>query len=107
MPRSRWSGRISRRSRIRARSVRGRRPTCDVPERTGTRYAIVTDKETTSTAVELTNLRPARNQGTVGGYREILRDQIFGEMLSARFNELQSGTNPPFLRAAAERSLFP
>jgi zinc protease len=83
------------------------RPTYDVPERPGTRYAIVTDKETTSTAVELTNLRPARNQGSVGGYREIIGDQIFGEMLSARFNELQAGTNPPFLRAAAERSLFP
>jgi zinc protease len=83
------------------------RPTYDVPERPGTRYTIVTDKETTSTAVELTNLRPSRNQGSVGGYREITRDQLFGEMLSARLNELQSGPNPPFLRAAAERSLFP
>jgi zinc protease len=83
------------------------RPTYDVPERPGTRYAIVTDKETTSTAVELTNLRPSRNQGSVGGYREITRDQLFSEMLSARLNELQSGANPPFLRAAAERSLFP
>jgi zinc protease len=83
------------------------RPTYDVPERPGTRYTIVTDKETTATAVELTNLRPSRNQGSVGGYREILRDQLFSEMLSARLSELQSGTNPPFLRAAAERSLFP
>ena len=83
------------------------RPTYDVPERPGTRYTIVTDKETTSTAVELTNLRPSRNQGSVGGYREITRDQLFSEMLSARLTELQSGPNPPFLRAAAERSLFP
>jgi zinc protease len=83
------------------------RPTYDVPERPGTRYTIVTDKETTSTAVELTNLRPSRNQGSVGGYREITRDQLFSEMLSARLTELQSASNPPFLRAAAERSLFP
>jgi zinc protease len=83
------------------------RPSFDVPERPGTRYAIVTDKETTATAVELTNLRPARNQGSVGGYREITRDQLFSDMLSSRFSELQAGANPPFLRAAAERSLFP
>src|SRR5262245_59336439 len=53
------------------------RPIFDVPERPGTRYAIVSDKETTTTAVELTNLRPARNQGSVGGYRDIIRDQLF------------------------------
>ena len=46
------------------------RPAFDVPEHPGTRYAIVTDKETTATAVQLSNLRPARNQGSVGGYRE-------------------------------------
>src|SRR5439155_209739 len=43
----------------------------DVPAHPGTRYAIVTDKETTATAVQLTDLRPARNQGSVGGYREL------------------------------------
>ena len=83
------------------------RPTYDVPERPGTRYTVVTDKETTSTAVELSDLRPARNQGTVGGYREIIRDQLFGEMLTSRFSELREGTNPPFLRARADRELFP
>src|SRR6201993_233040 len=47
------------------------RPAYDVPEHPGTRYAIVTDKEATSTAVELSDLPPARNQGSVGGYRDI------------------------------------
>ncbi len=83
------------------------RPAFDVPERPGTRYAVVTDKETTSTAVALTDLRPARNQGSVGGYRDILRDQLFADMLSARLDELSQGANPPFLKAAAERALFP
>jgi zinc protease len=83
------------------------RPIYDVPEHTAVRYAIVTDKETTATAVELTNLRPSRNQASVGGYREITRDQLFSDLLSARLSELQSATNPPFLRAAAQRSLFP
>jgi zinc protease len=55
----------------------------------------------------LSNLRPARNQGTVGGYRDIMLDQLFGAMFSARLDELGQGANPPFLRAAADRSLFP
>jgi zinc protease len=83
------------------------RPAYDVPERPGTRYTIVTDKEATATGVELTDLRPARNQGTVGGYREIIRDQLFSDMLSARFNELLESPRPPFLRATADRALFP
>src|ERR1051326_4683192 len=45
------------------------RPAFDVPEHRGTRYAIVTDKEATTTVVQISDLRPARNQGSVGGYR--------------------------------------
>jgi len=83
------------------------RPAFDVPEHPGTRAAIVTDKETTATAVRLTDLRPARNQGSVGGYREILRDQLFADMFGARLDEIGQSANPPFLRAAAGRGLFP
>lgn len=83
------------------------RPTFDVPEHAGTRYTIVTDKETTATAVELSDLRPARNQGSVGGYRELMLDQLFGGMLDARLDELGQRENPAFLRAAADRRLFP
>jgi zinc protease len=79
----------------------------DVPEKPGTRYAIVTDKETTATSVAVTNLRPARRQDTVGGYRDIMMDQLFGDMLDARLDELTQRENPPFLRANASRSLFP
>src|SRR5712671_569131 len=38
------------------------RPAFDVPEHPGTRYAVVTDKEMTATAVQISDLRPARNQ---------------------------------------------
>jgi len=78
----------------------------DVPEQRATRYAMVTDRETTSTEVEVSDLRPARNQGTVRGYREIMLDQLFSTMLSARFSELSQSANPPFLRGAADRELF-
>src|ERR1700730_6153353 len=84
-----------------------RRPAFDVPEHAGARYAVVTDKETTATAVEISDLRPARNQGSVGGYRELMLDQLFAAMLRARLDELTQSANPPFLRAGAERGLFP
>jgi zinc protease len=83
------------------------RPAFDVPDHPATRYTIVSDKETTSTAVRVTDLRPARDQGSVGGYRELMLDQLFASMLGARLDELSQGTNPPFLRAAADRGLFP
>jgi len=83
------------------------RPNYDVPEHPGTRYAIVTDQESTNTVVSLSNLRPARNQGSVGGYREILKDQLLSQMLGDRLGELAQGDKPPFLQADAGRGLFP
>jgi zinc protease len=83
------------------------RPVFEVPEHAGTRYAVVTDKEATATAVQLSDLRPARNQGSVGGYRDLMRDQLFADMLGSRLAEVSGSTNPPFLRAAAARRLFP
>jgi zinc protease len=82
------------------------RPSFDVPEHPATRYAVVTDKETTATAVSVSTLRPARNQGSVGGYRSIMLDGLFGEMLGARLGELTQSASPPFLDAAAGRALF-
>jgi zinc protease len=83
------------------------RPTVDVPEHPGTRYAIVSDKEATTTAVQISDLRPARNQGSVGGYRDIMRDQLFADMFGARLDELARSANPPFVKAAADRALLP
>src|SRR5215467_1511233 len=79
----------------------------DVPEHPGTRYTIITDKETTATAVELSELRPARNQASVGGYRDLMLDQLFSSMLVSRLDELSQGASAPFIRAVAQRALFP
>ncbi len=83
------------------------RPNFDVPDKPGTRYAVISDQETTATQVELSNLRAARNQGSVGGYRDLMADQLFAAMLTTRLDELTQRENPPFLRAAADRGLFP
>jgi zinc protease len=88
-------------------SPRRPRPIFDVPEHAGSRYAIVTDKETTATAVQISDLRPARNQGSVGGYRDLMLDELFASMLGDRLDELTQSANPPFVRAGAGRSLFP
>ena len=93
-------------SSLTAPSPKRPRPAFDVPERPGTRYTVVTDKESTSTVVALSNLRPARRQDSVGGYREIMLDQLFGDMLDARLDELDKRENPPFFRADAGRRLF-
>ncbi len=82
------------------------RPAFDVPDQPGTRYAVVSDKETTATTVQISDLRPARNQSSVGGYREQMRDQLFAAMVGARLDERSQGATPPFLRAAADRGLF-
>jgi zinc protease len=82
------------------------RPDFDVPERPGTRYSVIADREATATVVAISNLRPARPQDTVGGYRQIMLDQLFGDMFDARLDELDQRDNPPFLRAGAGRRLF-
>jgi zinc protease len=93
-------------SPIAAPSPERPRPSVDVPDHAGTRYAVLTDKETTATEVEITDLRPARNQGSVGGYRDLMLDQLFAQMFGARLEELAQSAQPPFLRAAADRGLF-
>src|SRR5262249_13171573 len=84
-------------SSLTAPSPKRPRPAFTVPDHTGTRYTVVADKEATSTAIAISDLRPARPQDSVGGYREIMIDQLFGTMLDARLGELGQRDNPPFL----------
>src|SRR5215471_16506284 len=51
--------------------------------------------------------RPARNQSSVGGYRDMMLDQLFSSMLGSRLDELVQTANAPFVQAAAGRELFP
>jgi zinc protease len=83
------------------------RPAYDVPDHAGARYAIITDRETTTTTIAISDLLPGRNQSSVGGYRDQIRDQLFAGMLNRRLEELSQGANAPFIRAAADRTLFP
>ena len=82
------------------------RPTYDVPDQPGTRFAITTDKEATQTTVEIENLLPARAQGTIGEYREEMVDQLFEGMLTARLDELTQKPDAPFLETTVNRGIF-
>jgi zinc protease len=83
-----------------------RRQVYDVPDHAGTTYAILTDKELTTTSVEIDHLLPTRPYGTVGVYRERLVDRLFSSMLSARLAEMTQKPDAPFLSAFAGRGRF-
>jgi zinc protease len=82
------------------------RPTYNVPEQPGTLYAIATDKEAAGTSVAVYSKMPARDQTTVGAYREQIVERLFAGMLSARFSEMAQKPDAPFLGAGAGRGQF-
>ena len=75
-----------------------RRQVYDVPDHPGTTYSVLTDKELTTTSVEIDHLLPTRPYGTVGVYRQRLVDGLFSSMLSARLAELTQKPDAPFSR---------
>jgi zinc protease len=82
------------------------RQTYDIPDRSDIGYAITTDKETSTTSVEFHTLLPARQQGTVGVYRQKTVDRLFSAMLSSRLSELAQAADAPFLFAFGGRGRF-
>lgn len=82
------------------------RPTFDVPDHKGSIYAIMSDKELTSTSVEVENILPHRQEGTVGVYRQDIVDGLFASMLDERFAEITQKPGAPFLAASVDRSPF-
>src|SRR5688572_14299529 len=92
--------------RIPARLDPRPKPAFDVPGHEGTLYAVTTDPEARGTIVNVTSTMPARDQTTIGAYRQSLVERLFAGMLSDRFEELSKSANPPFLAAETSRSLF-
>jgi zinc protease len=82
------------------------RPIYDLPDRAGTAYAILSDKEVTATTISLDAILPAREQGTVGVYRDKIVDSLFSSMLNARLSDLAQKPDAPFLMAVADRNIF-
>jgi zinc protease len=82
------------------------RPTYDIPDHPGTVYAIATDKEAPNTTVEVDNILPAREQGSISDYRQKTVDRLFSGMLSGRFSELAQKPDAPFIFAGGGRGSF-
>jgi zinc protease len=78
----------------------------DVPDHPGTRYTIATDPEATATVVNVTSMMAARDQTTVGAYRQQTIERVFSGLLSARLAEMAQKPNAPFLDAQTNRGLF-
>ena len=82
------------------------RPRFEIPGEPGTAYSTVTDPETTSTLVSVSSTMPARDQSTIGSYRQHMVERLFSSMLSDRLDEIAQAPNAPFLRAQTGRGLF-
>ncbi len=82
------------------------RPDYAVPEQPGTVYSVITDPELTQTSVSVFTKMPARDQSTVGSYRQQMAERLFSGMLSARLDELTQQPNAPFLAAQTGRGIF-
>jgi zinc protease len=82
------------------------RPQYAIPSQPGTAYSTVTDPETTSTIISVSSTMPARDQSTIGSYRQHMVERLFSSMLSDRLDEIAQAPNAPFLRAQTGRGLF-
>jgi len=82
------------------------RPAFTVPDLQGTSYSVITDPEADDTRISVTSAMKAREQMSIGSYRQHMVEQLFGAMLSVRLDELAQGANAPFLRAQTGRELL-
>jgi zinc protease len=64
------------------------RPTYGVPDQPGTRYTVATDPEATSTIITVSSMMAARDQTTIGAYRQQTVERVFGGLLSGRLAEI-------------------
>src|SRR5262249_1502111 len=71
----------------------------DIPDHEGAIFAILSDKEATTTGFEIGNLLPASGQSTIGDYRQHMVDALFSGMLSGRLQEIAEKPNAPFIGA--------
>ncbi|HEY0876365.1 MAG TPA: insulinase family protein [Vicinamibacterales bacterium] len=82
------------------------RPSYPVPDHPGTLYAIATDPEATNANITVYSKIAARDPRTVGAYRQQIVERLFSAILGARFSELATRPEAPFVGAGGSRSGF-
>ncbi|HZK78189.1 MAG TPA: insulinase family protein, partial [Gemmatimonadaceae bacterium] len=83
-----------------------KRPNYDVPGNKEPLVAIASDKEATSSSVNLIYKMPAEATRTVGDYRRDLIERMYLQMLNERFTEITQKPDAPFLAAGASKDAF-
>jgi zinc protease len=78
----------------------------DVPNNKTPLVAIASDKEATSSSVNLIFKRPAHAMKTVGDYRNELAQRLYLQMLNSRFGEIVQKPDAPFLAAGSSEGSF-
>jgi zinc protease len=78
----------------------------DVPGNKEPLVAIASDKEATSSSVNLIYKLPADSVKTVGDYRQLLMERLYITMLNSRFGEIAEKPDAPFLGAGASKDNF-
>jgi zinc protease len=78
----------------------------DVPTNTEPLVAIASDKEATSSSVNLIYKLDADSVNTVGDYRKLLMERLYLSMLNSRFAEISEKPDAPFLAAGASKDAF-
>ena len=67
---------------------------------------MITDPEATNTRIGVSGKMAARQQSTIGAYRQQMVERLFSAMLSERLDEIAQQPNAPFLTAQTDRGLF-
>jgi len=93
-------------SRIPKRPGAPKRAMYNVPGNTAPLVAIATDREATSSGVELAFKLPAAHTKTVGDYRRVLAERFYLGMLNSRLEEISEKPDAPFLGARASKGRF-
>ena len=74
----------------------------EVPQRSQTEALVITDKEAPDDSVFIRYpIRPAQEPVTIADYRRQMIENLYGQMLSARMQELSQQANPPFIQGGS------
>ena len=83
-----------------------KRPVVQIPGNQAPLVAIVSDKEATSTQVNLMFKLNRDSANTVGAYRTGLMEELYLAMFNGRLGEISQKPNTPFIGAGADKSAF-
>ena len=83
------------------RKLRRKRVLYDIPDRTGTDYLIIKDREAVSADLRVIFMHDKFSEKTAEDYTEGIRRGLFSIMLNNRYDEIRQQKNPPYLKAGA------